>query len=254
MPDPITGVVTPPASPASAQAPGQGAASSAPAQGAASAPADTGKEAAGLKAALIEERGKRQELQAEVENLKTMYNQFPQQNQPYQAPYQPYQPPAYQQPYPTPPVNIKDHIDALYQEDIRKGFQAEMTAMMQYRDWVDTKVEGEFDGLRGKSEDFTKYEPKVRQYVRSLPYDARSQANIVQATYLMVKGQDSDNIIKAREAEFQKKYGAAAGAVGLGGTFSAPQAGEGSKTLSSEERGAAQAMGMSDEEYLKYRG
>lgn len=261
MPDPNTGVVPPQATPAPAPAPDKSAATP-PAQGGATP--QQGVKQVPLPA-LQEEREKRQaaeaqykELQAEVENLKNLLNQYPQQQyqqQPYQAPYQPaqYQQPAYQ-PYPQPPVNVKEQIDQLWQEDIRKGFQAEMMAMMQYRDWVDTKVDNEFEGLRARSTDFSQYEGKVRQYVRSLPYDARSQANIVQAAYLMVKGQDTDNILKAREAELMKKYQSAQGATGLGGTFGAPQQADGSQTLTQEERITAQAMGMSEEEYLKYRG
>lgn len=264
MPDPNTGVVTPQATPAPAQAPGQGAATPPPAQGGATGtPPAQGVKQVPLPA-LQEEREKRQaaeaqykELQAEVENLKSMMNQYPQQQQyqqPYQQPYQPFQQqPAYH-PYPQPPVNVKEQIDELWNQDIRKGFQAEMMAMYQYRDWVDNKVDAEFDGLRSRAEDFSKYEGKVRQYVRSLPYDARSQQNIVQAAYLMVKGQDADNIIKQREAEFLKKYQGAQGAVGLGGTFGAPQQAEGSQTLTQEERVAAQAMGMTEEDYLKNRG
>ena len=212
-------------------------------------------------AVMHEERDKRQaaesanaELRAELEALRS--NQQQQFQQPYgQQPYgQQFQQP--QGPYPTPPPNVKEQIDALWQEDVRKGMQAEMMAMMQYRDYVDTKIDNEFDASRGRhANDFSNYEQKVRSYIRSLPIDARGQPNIVEAAYLMVKGQDTDNIIKARDAEMAKKYQSQFGVQGMGGgAFGAPQQPSGNPTLTNEERIAANALGMTDADYLKYRG
>lgn len=84
--------------------------------------------------------------------------------------------------------------------------------------------------------------------------DARSQPNIVEAAYLMVKGQDTDNIIKAREAEMAKKYQGQYNAQGIGGAYGPATPPAGSQTLTNEERIAANAMGMTDADYLKYRG
>ena len=125
---------------------------------------------------------------------------------------------------------------------------------MQYRDWVDTKVDQEFESSRMRhKEDFNTYEPKVRGYIRSLPIDAKSQPNIVEAAYLMVKGQDTDNIVKAREAALIQKYQGGQAAAAMTGTFSQPGQGSG-PGLTAEEYAIAQAMRMSPEEYLKYRG
>lgn len=269
--DPIKGVEIPQGTPASAPAEGKPAATP-PAQGGASAAPATGQKVVPISA-LHEERDKRQaaeskysELEAKVAEMEARMAQYQQPVQqqpqfPFQQPQQQFQ--QYQQPqlnpygynpaYQQAPVNIKEQIDALYQEDIRKGFQAEMMAMMQYRDAVEAKVDQEVESLR-KAPDFSNYEGKVRAYVRGLPIDAKSQPGIVNAAYLMIKGQDADNIIKQREAEWQKKYQGvqAQGAAGINGTFGAPQ--QGSNTLNAEEVQAAAAMGMTPEEYLKFRG
>ena len=257
MPDPNKGEpVTPAATPTPAAAPAQGAARPAPAQGAAPAkPAEpTGQKFVPISA-MHEERDRRQaaeakysELQSEINNLKQMVGQYQQpQQQQFQNPYG-------ANPIQQAPPNVKEQIDALYNEDIRKGFQAEMMAMMQYRDWVDTKVDSELEQLRGKASDFGQYESKVRSYVRSLPMDAKAQPNIVQAAYLMVRGQDADNLVKAKEAELMRRYQGAAGATGLTGTFGTPSPASDGTTLSNDEMLAAQALGMKPEDYLKWRG
>ena len=262
MPEPTKGVETPQGTPSPAAAPAQGAASPAPAQGAAPAkPAEQPGQKFVPITALHEERDRRQaseakysELQSEIEILRNAQNQYPQQ-QPYQQqPYNPYQQQApMQTPYQMAPQPIKEQIDALWQEDIRKGFQAEMMAMMQYRDHVSSKVDQEAESLKGKAPDFSTYEGKVRSYIRSLPMEAQAQPNIVQAAYLMMRGQDTDNILKAKEAELIRKYQGGAGAAGLTGTFGAPSQPAESNTLSQDELLAAQAQGMTPEEYLKWR-
>lgn len=272
MINPATGVEIPQGTPAPAPATGQNAVSSAAQAGASGKPPDSGQKVVPISA-MHEERDKRQaaearssELQQEIENLKNLMNQYQppvqqQYQQPYQQPpYQPYQPPYQQQyqqpftPYQVAPQPIKEQIDALWQEDIRKGFQAEMGAMMQYRDWVESKVDQEFEASRSRhKEDFNTYESKVRGYVRSLPVDAKAQPNIVEAAYLMVKGQDADNIVKAREAALMQKYQGGQAAAMIPGTFSQPGQASG-PTLTAEELATAQAMRMSPEEYLKYRG
>lgn len=267
MPEPTKGAEIPQGTPSPAAAPAQGAANSAPAQGAAPAkPAEQPGQKFVPISAMHEERDRRQaaeakygELQHEIDSLKNLINQYqppqgamPYQQQPqYQAPYQPqgsYNP-AYQQA----PMPVKEQIDALWQEDIRKGFQAEMMAMMQYRDQVAAKVDQEAETLKTRASDFVNYEGKVRSYIRSLPFEAQAQPNIVQAAYLMMRGQDADNLVKAKEQELIRKYQGGAAAAGLGGTFGAPSQPAEANTLSQEELMAAQAQGMTPEEYLKWR-
>ena len=261
--DPIKGVETPEVKGTPTPDPAAGkAAAPAPAQSAAPAkPAEHPGQKFVPISVMHEERDRRQsaeakysELQAEVDNLKNMVNQYqqPQQQQPPQFPYQ-QQPQQQWSPYQAAPQPVKEQIDALWQEDIRKGFQAEMMAMMQYRDHVSSKVDQEADMLKSKAADFVNYESKVRSYIRGLPLDAQSQPNIVQAAYLMMRGQDTDNILKLREAELMKKYQGGAAAAGLGGTFGNPTPAADGNTLSNDEIIAAQAQGMTPEEYLKWR-
>jgi hypothetical protein len=275
MTNPASGVETPQNTPGSAPAPGTGTPSPQAQGGAAGTPPDKGQGKQVPIPVLHEERDKRQAAEArsqaleeEIENLKQLLGQYsaPQappyqpyqqpQYQPYQQPYQqPQQQPYGQPPYGTPPQPVKEQIDALWQEDIRKGFQAEMMAMMQYRDWVDAKVDNEFEQSRVRhKDDFNNYEGKIRSYIRTLPMDARSQPNIVEAAYLMVKGSDADNIIKQREAQIMQKYQGQQAGAGIAGTFGTPGQPVGSPTLTPEEMQAAQAMKLSPEEYLKWRG
>jgi hypothetical protein len=261
--DPKTGVETPQGTPAPAAAPAQGAASPAPAQGAAPAkPAEPQGQKFVPISAMHEERDRRQaaeakytELQSEIQSLKAMVSQY-QPGQPPQQQFQPFQQP--QNPFATPyqqaaPQPIREQIDALWEQDVRKGFQAEMMAMMQYQNQVAAKVEQEADFIRSKAPDFSNYESKVKSYIRTLPLEHQAQPNIVQAAYLMMRGQDTDNIIKAKEAEMMKRYQGGAAAAGMNGTFGAPQPASDGTTLSQEELSAAQAMGMKPEEYLKWR-
>ena len=258
--DPIKGEPTPQPTPSAAPAAGQPAAP-APAQGAAQAkPAEQGQKFVPISA-MHEERDKRQaaearysELQAEIQSLKTMVTQY-QQPQPQPGFYQPQpaQPESYNPAYRQAPPSTKEQIDALWQEDIRKGFQAEMMAMMQYSNQVSAKIDQEAEAVRSKAPDFGNYETKVRSYIRQLPMEAQAAPNIVQAAYLMMRGQDTDNIIKAKEAEFQKRYQGGAAATGLNGTFGQPAPVADNNTLSQDELAAAQAMGMKPEEYLKWR-
>jgi len=261
MPElPNSGVVPPqtPPPPAAGAVPP----ASAPAQGAAPAkPAEQQGQKFVPISAMHEERDRRQaaeakysELQSEVENLKSMVNQYqPQQQQP-MFPYMQQQPQQQWSPYQSAPQPVKEQIDALWQEDIRKGFQAEMMAMMQYQNHVIAKVDQEADVLKSKAPDFVNYESKVRSYIRGLPLDAQAQPNIVQAAYLMMRGQDTDNIIKQKEAELMRRYQGGAAATGLGGTFGSPNPAADSNTLSQDELLAAQAMRMTPEDYLKNRG
>jgi len=258
--DPIKGVETPEVKGTPTPDPAAGkAAAPAPAQSAAPAkPAEpTGQKFVPISA-MHEERDRRQaaeakytDLQAEIESLKQAQNQYQQPQQFQQQYQQPQQQPW--SPYQQAPQPVKEQIDALWQEDIRKGFQAEMMAMMQYRDHVAAKVEQEADVIRHKAADFVNYESKVRSYIRGLPLDAQAQPNIVQAAYLMMRGQDTDNIIKAKEAELMRRYQGGAAAAGLGGTFGAPPSAASDNTLSQDELIAAQAQGMTPEEYLKWR-
>lgn len=262
MIDPKTGVETPQGTPAPAAAPAQGAASPAPAQGAAPAkPAEPQGQKFVPISAMHEERDRRQaaeakytELQSEIQSLKAMVNQY-QPGQPPQPQFQPFQQPQqFQTPYQAAPQPIKEQIDALWQEDIRKGFQAEMMAMMQYQNQVAAKVEQEADFIRSKAPDFSNYESKVKSYIRTLPLEHQAQPNIVQAAYLMMRGQDTDNIIKQKEAEIIKRYQGGAAATGMTGTFGSPNPASNDTTLSQDEMLAAQALGMKPEDYLKWRG
>jgi hypothetical protein len=244
MIDPVTGVeiqgtpapaIPPPAKPGDASG-------TPPAQGAKQVPIT----------ALHEERDKRQAaeqqsatLLAEIENLKGILAQQ-QQQPPIQPPAQPFQPAV-------PQEDMRAKLDKMWEDDPRQAFQTEMMIAFQWRDWVDTNVEYQFDATRSKYVDFKDYEPSVRKYIRALPMEERAKPNIAEAAYYMVRGQKVDDIIKSREQMLLEKIRKGESIQGFtAGTYGTPPPASG-PTVTEQEKAVASAMGMTVEDYLKWK-
>jgi len=192
-------------------------------------------------AALHEERGKRQQLQSELDGLKATVDQLraspPQQTQPSQ---QPQQSGGY-----TP-----EQIEKLWEEDPKQAVRAEMYTAFTWYDQVNAQLDFQADQLAVKYPDFGNFRSATMNYMRSMPLAQRNPAQLEQA-YFMVRGQQFDTVLKAREAELMARFNAPAnfqsptsGAFGPGGGAPA-----GTVTLTPEQVNAAAAMGMSPEEY-----
>lgn len=189
--------------------------------------------------ALQEERDRRQALAAEVENLKQLVTQIsgrPNQNQ-YAAPDNA----AFQQ-----------QMEHLWETDPKKAVQTEILAAMTWYDRVNADVDYQEDQVSTKYPDFNNYRSEIRGYLRQMPPDQRAKPGVVELAYYAVKGQKVDQIIAANNAELLRKIQAGEAVQGFGGgTFSAPVVPQGAVTLTDEQRRVAQAMHMSEADYIK---
>lgn len=209
--------------------------------------APTGDQTVPLKA-LQEEREKRQGLQVEVDRL-TQVVQGIQNNggTTYGAPQG--APQVAQQPNPDP----RAHIDKLWETDPKQAVQAEISNSLTYYDSVNANIESQANFLGQKYPDFGNYRTTAMNYIRTLPYDQRAQEGIVELAYMVARGQNVDSILQTKEQELMEKFktGQLAGALnqpaGASGQPFTPAAGT---ELTSDQKVAAQAMGMSEEDYI----
>lgn len=184
--------------------------------------------------ALQEERTKRQELEAEVGRLRAQVAQ-PQQQQ--QAVAQ---------------VDPKIELEKLWDTDPRKAVQVEIMYAMDWRDRVDASLNTQADQLAMKYPDFNNYRSSTLGYIRTLPAHQRGAAGILEAAYYMVRGQNVDQLLQARETELLEKYRrgeiTAQQLATPAGSFSAPTSPQGT-VLTADQLAVASAMGLTPEGY-----
>jgi len=193
--------------------------------------------------ALHEERDKRQALEAEIAEMKRdiAAAKYQQQVQPQQQ---------HQQ------VDPRKELEELWEEDPKKAVRMEIMYAMDWRDRIDSGLESQADALARQYPDFNNYRSTALGQVRSLPLNQRGGHGILEAAYFMVRGQNTDQIVKAQEAELLEKYRrgeiSAQGLATPPGSFSTPAPVQG-PSATEEEMRVAEAMGMSTEDYLKNR-
>jgi len=190
-------------------------------------------------ATLMEERSKRQALEAEVALMKQQMMPGQQQQQSFQQP----------------PVNqIAQEIDKLWDTDPRKGVQAEIMLAMDWYDRTNNSIDQQADILAGKYGDFNTWRSNATRYVRALPLQQRSQPGVLEMAYFIVRGQNVDDLLKRQNDDLMAKFqtgelasmvSPTPGAVGSPTPRSVVQ-------LNEEQRAAAMAMGVPEEEYVKY--
>jgi len=216
-------------------------------QGASSQPTDAkgGQQTVPL-AALHEEREKRQALQAEVEQLKNLVQQSvyqqPQQQQQYQAPQpqQQVQNPAHQE------------LERLWESDPRKAVQGEILLAMDWYDRINAGLDSQADQLSQKHPDFNNYRSQAYQYMRSLPLTQRSNPGALELAYFVVRGRNTDSIVKSREQELYQQFQQNPAQFQTPpGMSSQPQVPQGGVQLTDEQRAVAAVMGMSEDEYAR---
>lgn len=197
-------------------------------------------------AALLEERGKRQSLEAKLKQFETVFgdqiqydsvgNVIPR-----------------SQANPAQPANvqgdIRQKLDELWNTDPRQAVQAELTYALGWYDNVHASVENEMDTVAGKFKDFDQYRPFIRQYLRSIPIDQRTKPGLVEAAYYLHKGKEIDKIVESEKRSIYERIQAGESIQGItAGTGSGLPRANGVK-FTPDEINAAKLYGVSPEEY-----
>ena len=189
-------------------------------------------------AALMDERGKRQTLEAEVTLMKQQ-QQVPGQQMP-------------GTPMQQPPNNQMEEIDKLWDTDPRKGVQAEIMMAINWFDQTNNAIDHQADALSGKYADFSKWRSDATRYVRGLPLNQRSQQGVLEMAYFIVRGQNVDGILKQQNDDLMAKFqtGELAGMISTPpGTVGSPAPVAGVQATQDQVT-AATAMGMTIEDYM----
>lgn len=194
-------------------------------------------------AAMHEERTKRQELERELAQLR-------QTQQPQGQPQMPQQPQQVPMPAGQP---TQEQIDYLWQNDPRRAVQVQMEMYSDYRDRVDGSVNYNADQIAARNPDFNNYRSMVLGYVRTLPLNQRANPGIIEAAYHMIRGQNVDQLIAAREAEILAKYQRGEYTAQMlqqpTGGYSAPIVTPGQVQLSADQIKVAEMMGLDPQAY-----
>ncbi len=244
VPAAAPGAAIPPASPAPAL-PAQPTPAAAPRPGAPATPAPAQPAAPTVPlSALQEEREKRQQLQTELDRLR---NPQPQQFQ---------QPPVQQQYVPIAQIDPKAELEKLWDTDPKQAVRVEIMYAMDWRDRVENNLNLQADQLAQRFPDFNNFRSQALSYVRTLPAHQRGAPGIIEASYQMLRGQNVDQILQQREAEWMARV--QRGEITAqqlqqpaGGGYSAPPA-TGGPGLTAEQIAAAGAMRMDPNEYAKH--
>jgi hypothetical protein len=147
------------------------------------------------------------------------------------------------------PNQMQKEIEQLWDSDPRKAVQAEIMVAMNWRDSVEANLSSQANELSGKYTDFNTYRNQAETYVRSLPLDQRSDPRVMEVAYLVVRGQNVDQIMETQKNDLYKQFqsGEFVGTPAPG-TFTAPPP-TGAVPLTQDQLNAATAMGMSPEDY-----
>lgn len=188
--------------------------------------------------ALLDERGKRQALEAEINLLKQ------------QPPAAPYQPQTTQPQYAQPQQDVKAQMDSLWQTNPRQAVESQIMMSIDWYDRVNNSLDQQADALATKYPDFNTHRTAATRYVRSMPANQRSLQGVLESAYFYVKGQNVDTIMKAHEEELLRKYQAGELVSTPAGTQGAPTPQPGSVPVTDEQRNVAEAMGVSVEDYV----
>jgi len=203
--------------------------------------------------ALHEERERRKSSDARYEQIKALYgdkikfDEYGNVLPPEQVPIQPgtnVQSPS----------DVQKQIEEMWEKDPKQAVRAEIAMAINWFDQTSAQMDLQRDAARTKYPDFNKWESEVNSYLRRLPLNQRVQQGIMDLAYKYVKGDKIDQILQAERAELARKYAAGEMAQGLGSAGTAATVNQpGGVTISDQERAVATAMGMTAEEYVKYR-
>jgi hypothetical protein len=183
-------------------------------------------------AAMKEEREKRQALQAELDLLKNQTTKVPVASDPM--------------------ADTRRQLDELWDTDPRRAMQWETQLAFQWYDQINAAVELQEDDVITKHPDYNQFRGEVRKYIRSMPMEQRAKAGVVELAYYAVKGQQVDKIIQKREQEILDRIKAGESVSGFSsGTTSSSAVNTGAVKLTDDQKKAAAALGISEEDYIK---
>jgi hypothetical protein len=144
-------------------------------------------------------------------------------------------------------------LDNLWREDPRRAMQTELMTALNWKDQVEAQVDDQVDGAASKYKDFNDYQSEVRKYVRRLPVEQRSKPGIIEAAYFMVKGRNADSVARAEAERLLKRVQAGDGTQSINaGASSGGGDGTTQGTLTTDQKAAAAALGISEAEYAKH--
>jgi len=200
-------------------------------------------------AALHEERNRRQELQAELEALRSVAGDnilFDINGRPVQAA----QPPQQQGQTVSRTDTANEDLEKLWEDNPRRAVQMEIMAANQWRDQQEAMMDQQLVTAREKYSDFDRHQSTIKQYIRTLPVTHRGKPGVVDLAYYVVKGQNSGMAVEQAKAEMLRKIQAGENVQGLPtGTRAAPPAAKGT-VLNAEQLRVADAMGLTAEQYI----
>lgn len=198
-------------------------------------------------AALLEERGKRQSLEAKLKQFETVFGDQIQ----YDATGNviPRSPAVNNQPSHNVQGDIRQHLDQLWESDPRKAVQAELTYALGWYDNVNAAVENEMDGVAIKFKDFDQYRPYIRQYLRSIPIEQRTKPGLVEAAYYLHKGKELDRIIESEKKSIYDRLQAGESIQGITAGAGAGASRVSGPKFTPDEINAARLYGQTPEEY-----
>jgi hypothetical protein len=150
---------------------------------------------------------------------------------------------------------IQQELDELWETDPRKAVERMQMYAFQWYDQVNTALDSQRSAARAKYPDFSTLEPQALNYVRSLPLEQRSQPGVVEAAYFLIKGQSSDPEARFQAGIQEGIRRVQAGEAVQGLPSGTPQVGtpHAGTTATPEEAATAANMGMSVEDYLKWK-
>ena len=149
--------------------------------------------------------------------------------------------------------DVQKQVDEMWDTDPKKAVRTEIALALNWFDQQSAAVDLQRDTARTKFKDFSRYEGEINGYLRRLPLQQRTQLGIIDMAYNYVKGSKIDQILATERTEIARKLAAGEAVQGLTpGATGMPPVQPGAQTLTDDQRIAASAMGVSEEEYMKY--
>lgn len=151
-------------------------------------------------------------------------------------------------------VDMQAHVDKMWESDPKQAVRTEIAMAINWLDQTQAQMDLQRDAARGKYADFGRWETEVNSYLRTMPLQQRVRPGMIDMAYKYVKGDKIDAILQAERAELARKFAAGELVQGLGAPGTAPSAAApAAPTLTDDERRIAQAMGVSEADYLKHK-